>query len=106
MYSGTTQNPNAVIRLLQQQCDVDTVGARMPLHPREGGLRFIPACAKALSIGSAHVTTEHDPLFGIAATAVTTGRRDGSTDHDRYVYGSRRSRPGSSRRSAMTKTSA
>ena len=44
-------------------------------------------------MGGADVITEHDPLFRIAATAVTTGRRDGSADHDRYIYGSRPSRP-------------
>ncbi len=44
-------------------------------------------------MGGADAITEGDPLFRIAATAVTTGRRDGSTDHDRYIYGSRPSGP-------------
>ncbi|MEA4884391.1 MAG: hypothetical protein VB144_12205 [Clostridia bacterium] len=37
-------------------------------------------------MGGAEAVTEEDPLFRIAAAAVTTGRADGSTEHDRYVY--------------------
>jgi len=37
----------------------------------------------------AELITEDDPLFRMAETAVTAGRVDGSTDHDRYIYGSR-----------------
>lgn len=40
-------------------------------------------------MGGAELITEDDPLFRMAETAVTTGRVDGSTDHDRYIYGSR-----------------
>jgi hypothetical protein len=45
-------------------------------------------------MGGAELITEDDPLFRMAETAVTTGRVDGSTDHDRYIYGSRSSRIG------------
>ncbi len=38
------------------------------------------------AMGSAESVDEHDPLFRMATTAVTTGREDGSTDHDRYIY--------------------
>lgn len=48
-------------------------------------------------MGGAELITENDPLSRMAETAVTTGRVDGSTDHDHYIYGSRctrSSRPG------------
>ncbi|HHW14047.1 MAG TPA: hypothetical protein GXX28_03820 [Firmicutes bacterium] len=49
-------------------------------------------------MGGRELVDEHDPLFRIATTPVTTGREDGSSDHDRYLYGSRPVR--SSRRGA------
>ncbi|MGE5588784.1 MAG: hypothetical protein ACM3ZO_11320 [Clostridia bacterium] len=40
-------------------------------------------------MGGAEAVADDDPLFRIASTAVTTGRKDGSTDHDRYIYHTR-----------------
>lgn len=37
-------------------------------------------------MGGPEPVDEHDPLFRLATTAVRTGREDGSTDHDRYIY--------------------
>jgi hypothetical protein len=46
-------------------------------------------------MGGAEIVADGDPLFRIAATAVATGRKEGSVDHDRYIY---RTRPARSRR--------
>ncbi|NLG78786.1 MAG: hypothetical protein GX492_03015 [Firmicutes bacterium] len=45
-------------------------------------------------MGGTELVAENDPLFRIAATAVPTGRKDGSTDHDRYIYRPRSTRSG------------
>lgn len=45
-------------------------------------------------MGCTEQVDENDSLFRIAATAVATGHKDGSTDHDRYIYQSKSTRPG------------
>ncbi|HHY98086.1 MAG TPA: hypothetical protein GX509_05055 [Firmicutes bacterium] len=37
-------------------------------------------------MGAEDAVAEKDPLFHLASTAVKTGRIDGSTEHDRYIY--------------------
>ncbi|HHY46114.1 MAG TPA: hypothetical protein GX506_02280 [Firmicutes bacterium] len=44
-------------------------------------------------MGGGESVKEDDPLFRMASSAVRTGRLDGSTDHDRYIYRQRSNPP-------------
>lgn len=37
-------------------------------------------------MGGTAMIDQKDPVFCLAATAVSTGRKDGSVNHDRYIY--------------------
>ncbi len=53
----------------------------------EPGRLVVAAVGKARERASAETSPEEDPILGLGRNPVRTGARDGSTEHDRYLYG-------------------
>ncbi|CAN5852819.1 hypothetical protein BH18ACT11_BH18ACT11_09520 [soil metagenome] len=47
---------------------------------------MIATAGKAKGRASAGIPSEEDPILGLGKNPVRTGARDGSTEHDRYLY--------------------
>ena len=52
----------------------------------EPGRLVVATTGKAGERPSAEVPPEEDPIAGLGKNPVRTGARDGSTEHDRYLY--------------------
>jgi hypothetical protein len=53
----------------------------------EPGRLVVAAAGRARERASAGIPSEEDPILGLGNNPVRTGTRDGSTEHDRYLYG-------------------
>jgi len=49
--------------------------------------RLVVAAAGGVGRRAAKTPREEDPILGLGKSPVRTGVRDGSTEHDRYLYG-------------------
>ena len=52
----------------------------------EPGRLVVATARKAAEREPAGITSEEDPILGLGKNPVRTGTRDGSTEHDRYLY--------------------
>ena len=52
----------------------------------EPGRLMVVTVEKAGERESAGIPLEEDPILGLGKNPVRTGARDGSTEHDRYLY--------------------
>ena len=52
----------------------------------EPGLLVVATARKAGERASAGNSSEEDSILGLGKNPVRTGARDGSTEHDRYLY--------------------
>ena len=52
----------------------------------EPGRLVVAAVGEAGKQESAGLPSEEDPILGLGKNPVRTGVRDGSTEHDRYLY--------------------
>jgi hypothetical protein len=52
----------------------------------EPGRLVVATARKAGDRESAGIPSEEDPILGLGKNPVRTGARDGSTEHDRYLY--------------------
>ena len=52
----------------------------------EPGRLVVATARKAGERVSAEVPQKEDPILGLGKNPVRTGARDGSTEHDRYLY--------------------
>ena len=52
----------------------------------EPGRLVVATARKAGEPASAEAPLEEDPILGLGKNPVRTGARDGSTEHDRYLY--------------------
>jgi len=52
----------------------------------EPGRLVVATAGKAGERASSEVPPEEDPILGLGKNPVRTGTRDGSTEHDRYLY--------------------
>lgn len=52
----------------------------------EPGRLVVATAGKAGERESSEVPQEQDPILGLGKNPVRTGARDGSTEHDRYLY--------------------
>ncbi len=53
----------------------------------EPGWLVVAAVGKARERASAETSPEEDPILGLGRNPVRTGARNGSTEHDRHLYG-------------------
>lgn len=53
----------------------------------EPGRLVVSAAGRAADRAVDGSTRAEDPILGLGRNPVRTGARDGSTDHDRYLYG-------------------
>jgi hypothetical protein len=52
----------------------------------EPGRLVVATTGKSGKQESAGISPEEDPILGLGKNPVRTGARDGSTEHDRYLY--------------------
>jgi hypothetical protein len=52
----------------------------------EPGRLVVATAGKGGERASAGIPSEEDPILGLGKNPVRTGARDGSTEHDRYLY--------------------
>jgi hypothetical protein len=52
----------------------------------EPGRLVVATAGKAEERASSGSPSEEDPILGLGKNPVRTGARDGSTEHDRYLY--------------------
>lgn len=52
----------------------------------EPGRLVVATAGKAGERASSGSPSEEDPIWGLGKNPVRTGARDGSTEHDRYLY--------------------
>ena len=53
----------------------------------ENGRLVVAAAEKDGDQATVETPLEEDPILGLGRNPVRTGARDGSTEHDRYLYG-------------------
>jgi hypothetical protein len=53
----------------------------------EDGRLVVAAAEKVGGRATVETPADEDPILGLGRNPVRTGARDGSTEHDRYLYG-------------------